>query len=269
MVQLADNDPEARDLEYHGKAHGEGGRDPTKQRLLNRNVTDAEASDPAEGSFIKAVGAAPNTKWEQYLAADFKEEVQDDIGSILVDTAEVNLTYNDGAPSITADLINDSIAAARLHLAAAVRLLGRTTAGAGGGEEISIGAGLSLAALVLSCTITQYTDELAQDAVGGALLDTSEIDFTYNDAANQISATLINDSIVAARHHFAASPRLLGRTTAAAGAGEEISVDSSLSLAALVLGVAWPTWTTHTFAATDFTAATGNMDAGGWRRSNS
>ena len=36
--------------------------------------------------------------------------------------------------------------------------------------------------------VTQYTDELAQDAVGNILTDTNSIDLTYNDAGNSISA---------------------------------------------------------------------------------
>ena len=43
--------------------------------------------------------------------------------------------------------------------------------------------------------VTQYTDEMAQDAVGGALTDSSEIDFTYNDGANTISASIVAGSI--------------------------------------------------------------------------
>ena len=38
--------------------------------------------------------------------------------------------------------------------------------------------------------VTQYTDEMAQDAVGGILTDTSSIDFTYNDASGQITADI-------------------------------------------------------------------------------
>lgn len=38
---------------------------------------------------------------------------------------------------------------------------------------------------------TGYTDEQAQDAVGGILSDSAEIDFTYNDGAPSISAVLI------------------------------------------------------------------------------
>lgn len=44
-------------------------------------------------------------------------------------------------------------------------------------------------------SITQYTDEMAQDAVGNALVDSSTIDFTYNDAGNSITATVIQSGI--------------------------------------------------------------------------
>lgn len=50
--------------------------------------------------------------------------------------------------------------------------------------------------LTPTVTITQYTDELAQDAVGNILTDTSTIDFTYNDAGPSISASVIADSSV-------------------------------------------------------------------------
>jgi len=40
-----------------------------------------------------------------------------------------------------------------------------------------------------------FTDERAQDAVGGALLDTATIDLSYNDGSNQISADVIANSI--------------------------------------------------------------------------
>lgn len=40
-----------------------------------------------------------------------------------------------------------------------------------------------------------FTDERAQDAVGTILTDTATIDFTYNDAGNQITADVKNNSI--------------------------------------------------------------------------
>ena len=43
--------------------------------------------------------------------------------------------------------------------------------------------------------VTQYTDEMAQDAVGGILVDSSEIDFTYNDGTPSITASIVSGSI--------------------------------------------------------------------------
>lgn len=48
----------------------------------------------------------------------------------------------------------------------------------------------------LSSTISDF-NEAAQDAVGNALLDSSNIDFTYPDAQNQISADLTDTGVVA------------------------------------------------------------------------
>lgn len=41
-----------------------------------------------------------------------------------------------------------------------------------------------------------FTDERAQDAVGTILTDSSKIDFTYNDVANTITATIVAGSLV-------------------------------------------------------------------------
>lgn len=89
-----------------------------------------------EGLTERSTGAA----WEGFsdtAGAYTDEQAQDAVGTILTDTAEVNLTYNDAGPSITADLINNSIVAARATFAATQRLLGRNTAGAGAGEEVT------------------------------------------------------------------------------------------------------------------------------------
>lgn len=40
-----------------------------------------------------------------------------------------------------------------------------------------------------------YTDEAAQDAIGGILVDSAEIDFTYNDATPSITASIVAASI--------------------------------------------------------------------------
>lgn len=53
-------------------------------------------------------------------------------------------------------------------------------------------------ATIITITDSSYTDEQAQDAVGTILVDSSEIDFTYNDSTPSITAVL-KDGIAATR----------------------------------------------------------------------
>lgn len=70
-------------------------------------------------------------------------------------------------------------------------------------DKLSSGAGITLATLnpggneqvEITCAITQYTDELAEDAIGNILTDTATIDFTYDDATPKITADVKADSI--------------------------------------------------------------------------
>jgi hypothetical protein len=48
----------------------------------------------------------------------------------------------------------------------------------------------NIAIAIPSSQVTDFT-EAAQDAVGGSLTDSASIDFTYNDAANQITAAVL------------------------------------------------------------------------------
>lgn len=160
------------------------------------------------------------------------EHAQDAVGAMIANSARVSLTYTDATPSLVADLVADSVTVGYLHSSATARLFGRTTAAAGAGEEISLGAGLAFSGSTLTSTITQYTDEMAQDAIGAALTDTTEVDFTYDDTANTITADLKANSVVVGKLHASATARLFGRTTAAAGAGEEIALGAGLSFSA-------------------------------------
>lgn len=73
-----------------------------------------------------------------------------------------------------------------------------------------------------------YTNENAQDAIGGILIATATITPTYDDATPDISFDVNNDSITFAKMQNIATDRLLGRDTAATGDPEEISLDATL-----------------------------------------
>lgn len=72
---------------------------------------------------------------------------------------------------------------------AADTFTGRTIT-AGTGISVSNGDGVAGNPTITS-SVTQYTDEMAQDAVGSILTDTSSVDFTYDDAGNAISAVVL------------------------------------------------------------------------------
>lgn len=89
----------------------------------------------------------------------------------------------------TGKIADDAVTYAKMqNVSAASRILGRgSAAGAGNAEELTLGAGLSLTGTVLASTITQYTDEMARDALGTALVAGTGITVTPDDGADTIT----------------------------------------------------------------------------------
>jgi hypothetical protein len=156
---------------------------------------------------------------------DFNEAAQDAVGGILTDTTSVDLTYNDAGNTISATVLpagvdhdslqnfvaNEHIDHSAVSISAGTGLTGggditasRTismpsvgTAGTkGSASQVPVfttdaqGRVTGSTDTAISITSSQTTDftEAAQDAVGLALTDTATIDFTYDDAGNQIKA---------------------------------------------------------------------------------
>jgi hypothetical protein len=89
-----------------------------------------------------------------------------------------------------------------LHNLSSNGIIARTGSGTVAARTITADTGISVSNgngvsgnPTISCTITQYTDEMAQDAVGGILSNSSEINLTYTDSPEEISATLVVGSI--------------------------------------------------------------------------
>lgn len=152
------------------------------------------------------------------------EQAQDAVGGILTDSAEIDFTYDDATPSITATLKSGSIDEGKLDTSVNASLdladnsIQKTTnitalngTGIADGEiavfnltnkdirtsdktiVTTIGADdttvpTSKAVNDAIAGFTSYTDEMAQDAVGGILVDTTTIDLTYTDATPEIKA---------------------------------------------------------------------------------
>ncbi len=126
------------------------------------------------------------------------------------------------------------------------KLLGRSTAGTGAIEELTVGSGLTLAGGTLSAATSSYTDENAQDAVG-VMVDGT---LTYNDATPALG---INTTAEAERIRDIIGAALVAGTNVTLtvnDAGDTITIAASGGVA--------PT--------TDATTArtSGLTDAGGW-----
>ena len=105
------------------------------------------------------------------------------------------------------------------------------------------GAGISVTgtypSFTIASTITQYTDELAQDAVAAALTDTSSIDFAYNDGLNTITAVVLpagvdHDSLqnfVANEHIDHSSVSIATSATSGLSGGGDITTTRNITVA--------------------------------------
>jgi hypothetical protein len=107
-----------------------------------------------------------------------------------------------------------------------------TNSGTVGGTTVQPGDGI----LYLSATWVLwdmevggalYTDEQAQDAVGTILVDSSTIDFTYNDGTPSITAIVINNSITNTQLAQGAANTIKSNPTAALANEQDFAVTTN------------------------------------------
>lgn len=106
------------------------------------------------------------------------------------------------------------------------------------GTGITVTDGGANAAVTIATTITQYTDEMAQDAVGGMATNSSTVSLTYVDAAPSLTAAVIagsidttqlaDDGVTFAKLQNITNKRLIGRDAVGSGSPEEIAVTNGL-----------------------------------------
>ncbi len=138
--------------------------------------------------------------------SDFNEAAQDAIGTILVDSATIDFTYNDGTPSITAIVIDDSITFAKMQNIATNTLIGRSTASTGDPESITVSSGLTLSGGNLTHTDTSTVSNI--DTNGAQVIDTMSFDtyghvtafttrnFTLDDLSDAIIASATTGDVL-------------------------------------------------------------------------
>ncbi len=103
------------------------------------------------------------------------EEIQDAVASALTDTATLALVYDDVSNQIKGNVLDSPTV--------------------GGATSAQLRDRATHTGTQLSTTISDFV-EAAQDAVGGALTDSSTVDFTYTDGGNTISAAVLNSPLL-------------------------------------------------------------------------
>ena len=111
---------------------------------------------------------------------------------------------------------------------------------AGAYTHLTVGTGLDITTTTLTSTITQYTDEMAQDAVGGMvdaslvytdgtpLLSRAALTGDVTASAGSNATTIANDAVTYAKmQNVSATDKVLGRVTSGAGDVEEIALTSA------------------------------------------
>lgn len=177
----------------------------TTSRLLGHGTStgDSLVEEIILGTNLSMSGNTLNASGSGYS----DEQAQDAVGTIFDST----LVYNDATPSIgraalTGDvtasagsnattIANDAVTFSKmLNSTAASVIVGRGSAsGAGDFQELTVSTGLQISGTVLSSTITQYSDELAQDAVG-AMVDSTLV---YTDATPLLSRAALTGDVTA------------------------------------------------------------------------
>lgn len=200
------------------------------------SITNAKFRNSVANSIVGRAGTGTGDVADIVASAD---------GSVLF----LNGTTLGFGTIVTAGITNDAVTFAKFQDITDNRLLGRSAGSAGDMQEITVGTGLSLSAGALTSTITQYSDELAQDAVG-AMIDTT---LEYVDAtpllrraaltgdvtasAGSNSTTIANDAVTYAKiQNVSVTSRFLGRITAGAGDIEELTGAQATSLLSNFVG---------------------------------
>jgi hypothetical protein len=148
--------------------------------------TNGAAAEPAFRSLVAAdiPSALPATKIADGSVSDAEFQFLNGVSSGIQGQI-------DGKQATDADLTAiAALASTGIAVRTAANTWAQRTLTASTGISISDGDGVS-GNPTISTTITQYTDELAQDAIGPILTDSASIDFTYNDGGPSITAAVL------------------------------------------------------------------------------
>lgn len=116
-----------------------------------------------------------------FVVSTNTEDVQDIIGAFLVDSSSINYTYDDSGNALTTVVIDEYLQ----------DIVGAMVSG---GTETNISVTYDDTNGRLDFVVSTNTEDV-QDIIGAFLVDSTSIDFTYNDAGNAITVAVIDEYI--------------------------------------------------------------------------
>ncbi len=140
--------------------------------------------------------------------------------------------------TLAATIVNNAVTDAKLRDSAALSVIGRASNTSGDPADIASSgsldvlrrSGTAIGFGTIDHTYTSDFDEAAQDAVGNMFVDSSEIDFTYDDAGAHVTASLIAASVAFAKLQNISTSRILGRVSASSGSIESLTGTQATTL---------------------------------------
>lgn len=153
---------------------------------------DADLLDGQSSAFYLARGNHTGTQTAATIS-DFNEAAQDAVGTIFVDSAQIDFTYTDATPSITGTIINDSITNSHLANMAQATIKGRA-AGAGAGDPTDLSAA-QVVAIINSSIDHGSMSGLADDdhPQYGAIAQNETISGAWSFASLSVDGNLVLD----------------------------------------------------------------------------
>lgn len=152
----------------------------------------------ANASGVLTNDGSGNLTWSAAPSGYTDEQAQDAVGNILVDSSEIDFTYNDGVPSITASIVAGSIDETKLDTSvnASLDLADSALQSGDNVSELVNDAGyitnlsgFDTDDLTEGTTNLYFTDERVDDRVAALLVAGTSISIIYNDPANTLTIT--------------------------------------------------------------------------------
>lgn len=154
------------------------------------------------------------------------ERAQDAVGSMVTNSSKVSLTYVDGTPSLTADIVSNSLVNADINSSAAIAYSKLNLSNSIVNADVAAAAAIAYSKLNLSASIVN-ADVSNSAAISYSKLNLSNSIVTADYTADSVDNTKLSNM---------ATQTIKGRTTAGTGDPEDLTASQATAILDVVVG---------------------------------